>query len=123
MQGSTNDIPAGLGYEDMSLALREINFRLDGRIAGNRLVLRLHFQFLSTMGPSRPRSLRALAFGSRRNSSPGARSPSPTFSETTNASALNFGDGTKVITRADLKASLQAYEQVRIPSIILLIIA
>jgi len=65
------------------------------------------------MAPSHPRSLRALAFGSRRNSSPGARSPSPTFSDTTNVSAMNFGeDGpSKIITRADLKASLQAYEQ------------
>ncbi|KAJ3762894.1 hypothetical protein EV360DRAFT_34662 [Lentinula raphanica] len=65
------------------------------------------------MAPTRPRSLRALAFGSRRNTSPGPRSPSPTFSETTNVSAMNFGaDGpSKIITRADLKASLQAYEQ------------
>ncbi|KAF8826535.1 hypothetical protein HHX47_DHR5000165 [Lentinula edodes] len=65
------------------------------------------------MAPTRPRSLRVLAFGSRRNSSPGPRSPSPTFSETTNVSGMNFGaDGpSKIITRADLKASLQAYEQ------------
>lgn len=43
------------------------------------------------------------------------RAPSPTFSEATNASAVNFGlDGPqKIITRANLKASLQAYEQVR----------
>ncbi|TFK43166.1 hypothetical protein BDQ12DRAFT_718409 [Crucibulum laeve] len=61
------------------------------------------------MAPSRPRSLRALAFG-RRNTSPGP--PSPTFSDTTHASAMNFGaDGpAKIITRANLKASLQAYE-------------
>ncbi|KAJ3729077.1 hypothetical protein DFJ43DRAFT_501878 [Lentinula guzmanii] len=65
------------------------------------------------MAPTRPRSLRALAFGSRRNSSPAPRSPSPTFSETTNVSGMNFGVGgpSKIITRADLKASLQAYEQ------------
>ena len=41
--------------------------------------------------------------------------PSPTFTETTNASVLNFGpDGPeKIITRANLKASLQSYEEVR----------
>uniref|UniRef100_A0A0W0F8K1 IMD domain-containing protein n=1 Tax=Moniliophthora roreri TaxID=221103 RepID=A0A0W0F8K1_MONRR len=65
------------------------------------------------MSPGRPRSLRAFAFGSsRRNSSPDARSPSPTFSDTTNVSGMNFGVNgpSKIITRADLKASLQAYE-------------
>jgi len=38
--------------------------------------------------------------------------PSPTFSEATNASAMNFGPNgpDKIITRANLKASLQAYE-------------
>ncbi|KAF9046037.1 hypothetical protein BDZ89DRAFT_1099452 [Hymenopellis radicata] len=63
------------------------------------------------MAPSRPRSLRGLTFGSKRNSSPGP--PSPTFSDTTNASAMNFGiDGPeKIITRANLKASLQAYDE------------
>ncbi|KAJ3503854.1 hypothetical protein NLJ89_g8244 [Agrocybe chaxingu] len=63
------------------------------------------------MAPSRPRSLRALAFGSsKRNTSPGP--PSPTFSDVTHASAMNFGANgpTKIITRANLKASLQAYE-------------
>ncbi|KAF9468950.1 hypothetical protein BDZ94DRAFT_1286864 [Collybia nuda] len=63
------------------------------------------------MAPGRPRSLRALAFGSsRRKSSP---PPSPTFSDSTHASAMNFGaDGPeKIITRANLKASLQAYEE------------
>lgn len=67
-----------------------------------------------TMARNRPRSLRAFAFGSRRNTSPGP--PSPTFSDSTNASAINFGaDGpTKIITRSNLKASLQAYEDVRI---------
>ncbi|KAL0580767.1 hypothetical protein V5O48_001232 [Marasmius crinis-equi] len=66
------------------------------------------------MAPSRPRSLRTFAFGSsKRNSSPDARSPSPTFSDTTNISGMNFGvDGpAKIITRANLKASIQAYEQ------------
>ncbi|GLB33582.1 putative homolog to Saccharomyces cerevisiae IVY1 (YDR229W) [Lyophyllum shimeji] len=61
--------------------------------------------------PSRPRSLRALAFAyGKRKSSP--EPPSPTFSDTTNASAMNFGPSgpEKIITRANLKASLQAYE-------------
>lgn len=60
----------------------------------------------------RARSLRSLVTTSRRPMSPGP--PSPTFSEATNASALNFGpDGPdKIITRANLKASLQAYEDV-----------
>ncbi|KAI0049590.1 hypothetical protein FA95DRAFT_1488816 [Auriscalpium vulgare] len=60
------------------------------------------------------RSLRALAINTssatpRRTSSPGP--PSPTFSETTNVSAINFGENgpAKVITRADLKNSLQSY--------------
>jgi len=46
---------------------------------------------------------------------PGHGPPSPTFSDATNASAMNFGsDGPeKIITRADLKASLQAYDDVR----------
>lgn len=62
------------------------------------------------------RSLRSLAINPpkrRQTQSPGP--PSPTFSEATNASAMNFGpDGPdKIITRADLKASLQAYEDVR----------
>ncbi|KAJ7086666.1 hypothetical protein C8R44DRAFT_721375 [Mycena epipterygia] len=48
---------------------------------------------------------------SRRDSAQ-RRSPSPTFSDATNASALNFGANgpEKIITRANLKASLQAYE-------------
>ncbi|KAJ7638607.1 hypothetical protein FB45DRAFT_406745 [Roridomyces roridus] len=48
---------------------------------------------------------------SRRNSAQG-RSPSPTYSDVTNASAMNFGANgpEKIITRANLKASLQAYE-------------
>ncbi|KDR83357.1 hypothetical protein GALMADRAFT_55517 [Galerina marginata CBS 339.88] len=63
------------------------------------------------MAPSRPRSLKTLAFGSgRRNTSPGP--PSPTFSDATHASAINFGANgpEKIITRTHLKASLQAYE-------------
>ncbi|KAL1676449.1 hypothetical protein EV122DRAFT_216242 [Schizophyllum commune] len=67
------------------------------------------------MAPGRPRSLRTLAFGaSHRDSSPSAvRSPSPTFSDATHASAMNFGANgpEKIITRADLKASIQAYEE------------
>ncbi|KAF9008697.1 hypothetical protein BDQ17DRAFT_1348782 [Cyathus striatus] len=61
------------------------------------------------MAPGKSRSLRALAFG-RRHTSPGP--PSPTFSDATHASAMNFGaDGpAKIITRTDLKFSLQAYE-------------
>ncbi|KAK0468093.1 uncharacterized protein EV420DRAFT_446567 [Desarmillaria tabescens] len=63
------------------------------------------------MAPHRPRSLRGLAFGSRRNSSAGP--PSPTFSDTTNVSQMNFGANgpEKIITRSNLKASLQAYEE------------
>ncbi|KII95788.1 hypothetical protein PLICRDRAFT_96537 [Plicaturopsis crispa FD-325 SS-3] len=61
----------------------------------------------------RPRSLRSLAISPtnpRRNASPGP--PSPTFSEATHASAMNFGANgpEKIITRANLKASMQAYE-------------
>ncbi|CAK5276021.1 unnamed protein product [Mycena citricolor] len=48
---------------------------------------------------------------SRRTSARG-RSPSPTFSDTTNASAMNFGVNgpEKIITRTHLKASILAYE-------------
>ncbi|KAH9482615.1 hypothetical protein JR316_0004715 [Psilocybe cubensis] len=63
------------------------------------------------MAPGRPRSLRALTFGSaKREMSPGP--PSPTFSDATHASAMNFGPNgpSKIITRGHLKASLQAYE-------------
>ncbi|KAH9938439.1 uncharacterized protein B0H18DRAFT_1081107 [Fomitopsis serialis] len=57
----------------------------------------------------RPRSLRSQALSPRRENS---RPPSPTFSEATNASVLNFGpDGpSKIITRAHLKNSIQGYE-------------
>ncbi|EIN10683.1 hypothetical protein PUNSTDRAFT_100393 [Punctularia strigosozonata HHB-11173 SS5] len=57
------------------------------------------------------RSLRSLVIGNTgRSVDPGP--PSPTLSEATNVSALNFGsDGpSKIITRNNLKASLQAYE-------------
>ncbi|TFK93920.1 hypothetical protein K466DRAFT_537223 [Polyporus arcularius HHB13444] len=59
----------------------------------------------------RVRSLRTQALSPKRDMSPGP--PSPTFTETTNASVLNFGpDGPeKIITRANLKASLQSYEE------------
>ncbi|KAJ7937264.1 hypothetical protein B0H13DRAFT_2226645 [Mycena leptocephala] len=60
------------------------------------------------MAPTRP------FIRSRRDSqrSQQRRSPSPTFSDATNASAMNFGINgpEKIITRANLKASLQAYE-------------
>jgi hypothetical protein len=48
----------------------------------------------------------------KRNASPGP--PSPTYSDTTNASAVHFGENgpTKIITRSDLKASMQSYENV-----------
>jgi hypothetical protein len=67
------------------------------------------------MAPGRARSLRELAFGSgKRAMSPGP--PSPTYSDATNASAMNFGSNgpEKIITRSNLKSSLQAYEDVRI---------
>ncbi|TFY83853.1 hypothetical protein EWM64_g179 [Hericium alpestre] len=62
----------------------------------------------------RPRSLRSLAINTshaKRSGSPGGP-PSPTFSDVTNASAMNFGENgpAKIITRADLKASMQAYD-------------
>ncbi|KAL4075804.1 hypothetical protein J3A83DRAFT_4088168 [Scleroderma citrinum] len=61
--------------------------------------------------PRKPRSLRNLALSPKRSSPP--RSPSPTFSDATHASAINFGaDGPeKVITRTNLKTSLQAYDE------------
>lgn len=61
----------------------------------------------------RVRSLRTQALSPKRDISSGP--PSPTFTETTNASVLNFGPNgpEKVVTRANLKASLQSYEEVR----------
>ncbi|KAF9534403.1 hypothetical protein CPB83DRAFT_844182 [Crepidotus variabilis] len=57
-----------------------------------------------------PKSLRAFSFSSRRHTSPGP--PSPTFSDVTQVSAIDLGANgpSKIITRANLKASLQAYE-------------
>ncbi|KAK2466516.1 hypothetical protein APHAL10511_002158 [Amanita phalloides] len=63
------------------------------------------------MPPSKTRSLRELAFSiARRNSSPSP--PSPTFTDATNASAMDFGPGgpEKIITRSNLKTSIQALE-------------
>ncbi|PCH41392.1 hypothetical protein WOLCODRAFT_100459 [Wolfiporia cocos MD-104 SS10] len=59
---------------------------------------------------TRPRSLRSKTLAPKGDAS---RSPSPTFSEATNASVLNFGPNgpTKIITRAHLKVSMQAYEE------------
>src|SRR6266511_1189489 len=59
-----------------------------------------------------PKSLLALSFTSRRNTSPGP--PSPTFSDATNVSTMRFGAHrpSKIITRANLKSSVQAYEDV-----------
>ncbi|KAF9782285.1 hypothetical protein BJ322DRAFT_1111156 [Thelephora terrestris] len=62
-----------------------------------------------------PRSLRTLSISSNVNKQQnlGHGPPSPTFSDATNASAINFGSNgpEKVITRADLKAGLQAYDE------------
>ena len=64
----------------------------------------------------RPRPFRPLAVATnsqaKRNASPGP--PSPTYSDTTNASAVHFGENgpAKIITRSDLKASMQSYENV-----------
>ncbi|KAJ7179339.1 hypothetical protein C8R46DRAFT_636905 [Mycena filopes] len=54
----------------------------------------------------------ARSFIRSRRDSQQRRSPSPTFSDVTNASAMNFGANgpDKIITRANLRASLQAYE-------------
>ena len=64
----------------------------------------------------RPRSLRSLTLSQNVASGPmsSAGPPSPTLSETTNASQMNFGAGgpDKIITRADLKSSIMAYETV-----------
>ncbi|KZT12949.1 uncharacterized protein LAESUDRAFT_740202 [Laetiporus sulphureus 93-53] len=59
---------------------------------------------------TRTRSLRSQAVSPKLDTS--SRPSSPTFSETTNASVLDFGpDGPhKIITRAHLKMSMQAYE-------------
>ena len=68
----------------------------------------------------RSRPLRPFAIATnpqgKRNASPGP--PSPTYSETTNVSAVNLGEHApaKIITRADLKASMQSYENVSLLS-------
>jgi hypothetical protein len=61
------------------------------------------------------RSLRSISVTVPPKSAGGGGPPSPTLSEATNASAINFGNHTpsKIITRADLKASMQAYDNVR----------
>ncbi|KAI9510445.1 hypothetical protein F5148DRAFT_1010917 [Russula earlei] len=61
--------------------------------------------------PLRPFSIKPNPEGKRSASSAG-RPPSPTFSETTNVSAVNLGENgpSKIITRSDLKASMQCYE-------------
>ncbi|KAG6911636.1 hypothetical protein DXG01_007886 [Tephrocybe rancida] len=62
--------------------------------------------------PTRSRTLRTLAFGSSRRKTSSPEPPSPTFSDATNVSVMNFGPNgpEKIITRANLKAGLQAYE-------------
>ncbi|KAL0949566.1 hypothetical protein HGRIS_009615 [Hohenbuehelia grisea] len=63
------------------------------------------------MAPGRPRLNSLRSISSRRVKSPGP--PSPTFSDATQASAIHFGANAapeKIITRAHLKASLQAYD-------------
>lgn len=66
---------------------------------------------MSRSRPFRPFSITTNS-QSKRNGSPGP--PSPTFSDTTNASAVHFGENgpAKVITRSDLKNSMQTYENV-----------
>jgi hypothetical protein len=61
--------------------------------------------------PRKNRSLRSITLSPKRSSSPGP--PSPTFSETTHASAIDFGVNgpEKIITRANLKLSLQSYDE------------
>ena len=66
----------------------------------------------------RPRSLRTLTLNQNATAvTPGP--PSPTLSEATQASQMNFGTAgpEKIITRGDLKTSLQAYENVSLRSI------
>jgi hypothetical protein len=62
----------------------------------------------------RPFTLTTNAQGKRNASPGGAGPPSPTFTETTNVSAVNLGENgpAKIITRSDLKASMQSYENV-----------
>ena len=75
----------------------------------------------------RSRPLRPFAIATnpqgKRNASPGP--PSPTYSETTNVSAVNLGEHgpAKIITRSDLKASMQSYEIVSPLSSLFLLLA
>ena len=59
-------------------------------------------------------SLREMVLGTTRRSTAGPSSPS--FSDITNASAMNFGlfGPKKVITRSNLKSNIQALEDVRL---------
>lgn len=68
-------------------------------------------KFLSFAMPS-AHSLRSQTISPNRNIPP--RASSPTFSETTNVSALNFGPNgpSRIITRSNLKQGIQAYEEV-----------
>ena len=61
-----------------------------------------------------PHALRVLLSASNDRHNKVSGPPSPTFSDTTQASAMNFGESgpAKIITRAHLKASMQAYEDV-----------
>jgi hypothetical protein len=60
------------------------------------------------------RSLRSLIISTTSNKPAPAGPPSPTFSETTNVSAMDFGGNApeKIITRAHLKNSINGYEKV-----------
>ena len=66
--------------------------------------------------PLRPFTITTNSQGGKPSASPGvgAGPPSPTFTETTNVSAVNLGENgpAKIITRSDLKASMQSYENV-----------
>lgn len=70
-----------------------------------------HFPKMLKSRPHRPFAISTNSQG-KRNASPGP--PSPTFSEATNVSAVNLGENgpAKIITRLDLKASTQSYENV-----------
>jgi hypothetical protein len=69
--------------------------------------------------PLRPFTFTTSSQG-KRSASPGAGPPSPTFTETTNVSAVNLGEHgpAKIITRSDLKASMQSYENVSLLSFV-----
>ena len=69
--------------------------------------------------PLRPFTITTNSQG-KRNASPGGGPPSPTFTETTNVSAVNLGENgpAKIITRSDLKASMQSYDNVSLLSFV-----